>query len=59
MNAEQIVDFATREDNTLDLLLTDRVSLPKKCYSIPSLRDHQSAVLADIECHPKKTKTSV
>ena len=56
INAEQIVDFPTRGDNTLDLLLTNRVSLLNKCCDIPGLGDHQSAILADIECHPKKQK---
>ena len=56
INAEQIVDFPTRGDNTLDLLLTNRVSLLNKCCDIPSLGDHQSAILADIECHSKKQK---
>ena len=27
-----------------------------KCCDIPGLGDHQSAILADIECHPKKQK---
>ena len=56
INAEQIVDFPTRGDNTLDLLLTNRVSLLNKCCDIPGFRDHQSAILAGIECHSKKQK---
>ena len=56
INAEQIVDFPTRGGNTLDLLLTNRVSLLNKCCDIPGFGDHQSAILADIECHPKKQK---
>ena len=56
INAEQIVDFPTKGDNTLDLLLTNRVSLLNKCCDIPGFGDHQSAILADIECHPKKQK---
>ena len=27
-----------------------------KCCDIPGFGDHQSAILADIECHPKKQK---
>ena len=56
INAEQIVDFPTTGDNTLDLLLINRVSLLNKCCVIPGFGDHQSAFLADIECHPKKQK---
>ena len=56
INAEQIVVFPTRGDNALDLLLTNRVSLLNKCRDIPGLGDHQSTILADIECHPKKQK---
>ena len=56
INAEQIINFPTRGDNTLDLLLTNRVSLLNKCCDIPGFRDNQSAIIADIECHPKKQK---
>ena len=56
LNAEQVVDFPTRGKNTLDLLLTNRFSLLNKCQGIPGLGDHQSAILTDIECHPKKHK---
>jgi len=49
INAEEIVDFPTRGENTLDILLTNRVSLLNKCCDIPGLGDHQSAILADIE----------
>ena len=56
INAEQLVDFPTTRDSALDLLLTNRVSLLSKCCDIPGLGDHQSAILADIECHPKKQK---
>ena len=58
IKAEQIVDFPTGGgDNTLDLLLTNTVSLFNKFCDIPGLGDHQSAILIDIECHPKKQKT--
>ena len=36
--------------------ITNRISLLNKCCDIPGLGDHQSAILADIECHPKKQK---
>lgn len=41
-------------DNKLDLVLI--VSLLSKCCDIPGLGDHQSPILADIECHPKNKK---
>ena len=57
INAEQIVDFSTKGDNTLNLLLTNRVSLLSKCCNIPGLGGHQSAILAGIKCHPKKSRS--
>ena len=59
INAEQISDFLTKEDNTLDLLLVNRFSLLNKCCDIPGLEDNQSVILADIECHLKKPKTNI
>jgi hypothetical protein len=37
---EQIVDFATREDNILDYTLTNRPSLVRRCEGLPKLSDH-------------------
>ena len=59
INAEQIAEFLTKEDNTLDLLLVNRFSLLNKCCDIPGLEDNQSVILADIECHLKKPKTNI
>ena len=55
INTKQIIDFPTRGDNAVILLLTNRVSLLNKCCDIPVLTDYQSATLVDIEC-PEKTK---
>ena len=40
-NLTQIVDFPTRKQNTLDLLLTNRPKLVDSCESAPGFGDHQ------------------
>ena len=55
-NLQQIVNFGTRKDKTLDILLTNRSQLLKNCESLPGFGDHDTAVLADIFCHPQKLK---
>ena len=57
INAEPVVDYPAIGDNTLDLLLTNSVSLDIKCCDIPGLGDHQTAILADRECQSKKQKS--
>ena len=37
---EQMVDFPTRGDNTLDIILTNRPSLTNRCSGLPGLSDH-------------------
>ena len=37
---QQIVNFPTRNNNTLDVVLTNRPSLVKQCVGMPGLRDH-------------------
>ncbi|XP_072046546.1 uncharacterized protein [Amphiura filiformis] len=37
---EQLVDFPTRGDNTLDIVLTNRPSLVNRCEGAPGLIDH-------------------
>ena len=51
-NLSQIVDFPTRSDNTLDLVLLSNPTLLNKVISIPGLSDHEG-VLADINMRPK------
>jgi hypothetical protein len=43
---EQIVDFPTRLDNTLDLVFTTHRSLVNKCKPLPGISDHD-IVLVD------------
>ena len=45
LGLEQIIDFLTREQNTLDLLLTDCPSLVTETYSAPGLSDHHVVVV--------------
>ncbi|XP_072051476.1 uncharacterized protein [Amphiura filiformis] len=42
---EQIVNFPTRGDNTLDLIATNRPSLVKQCVGMPGLSDHDVVFL--------------
>ena len=37
---QQIVNFPTRNNNTLDVVLTNRPSLVKQCVGMPGLCDH-------------------
>ena len=37
---EQLVDFPTRGDNTLDIIITNRPSLINRCEGMPGLSDH-------------------
>ena len=55
-NLTQIVDFATRKRTTLDIILTNRPGLIESCEPTPGFGDHDTAVLADIFCHPQKLK---
>ncbi|CAC5365120.1 unnamed protein product [Mytilus coruscus] len=56
---EQIADFPTRKENTLDLMLTSHPSFKLKCKPLPTIgnSDH-NIVLLDMACKPPKTKTS-
>ena len=55
-NLTQHVDFTTRKESTLDLLLTNRPGLIENCEPLPGFGDHDTAVLSDILCHPTKIK---
>lgn len=52
----QCVNFNTRKNSTLDLLLTNRPSFVTLCDKMPEFGDHDTSVIADIICHPKKIK---
>ena len=53
---EQAVNFPAREQNTVDLLITNRPSFINKCIPVPGFGDHASAILSDLICHPQATK---
>ena len=42
---EQAVNFPTRNDNTLDLFLTNRPSLINRCIAIPGVSDHDGVFI--------------
>ncbi|KAK3105404.1 hypothetical protein FSP39_024449 [Pinctada imbricata] len=49
---QQIVDFPTRNNNILDIFLSNRPSLISKAVAIPGLRDH-NIVLVDSSIRPQ------
>ena len=51
---EQLVDKPTRENNTLDLLLTNSPSLVPRVEIIPGISDH-AIVYAEIQTQPART----
>ena len=53
---EQVVNFQTRKQNTLDLLITNRPTFIGKYMSIPGFDDHEIAILSDLLCHSQATK---
>lgn len=49
-NLTQIVNFPTRVNNTLDLLLTNRPGLVHRLKDVPGISDHDSIAHAKIDC---------
>ena len=52
---EQMVDFPTRGDNTLDVILTNRPSLTNRCSQLPGLSDHDM-VFMDADASASRRK---
>ncbi|XP_066911983.1 uncharacterized protein [Clytia hemisphaerica] len=52
----QHVNFTTRKDALLDLLLTNRPTFLIRCLPVDGFGDHDTCALADIACHPQKYK---
>ena len=52
---EQLVDFLTRGDNTLDIIITNRPSLINRCEGMPGLSDHD-IVYADWNAQATRRK---
>ena len=55
-NLKQIVVFPTRGFNILDIVATNRPKLANSSEPIAGLRDHDTAVTVDLDCHAKKLK---
>ena len=52
-NSDQLVNFTTRKNHTLDLLITNRSSFIDTCLPIPGFGDHDTAIAVDVACQPK------
>ena len=52
---EQMIDFPTRGDSILDIILTNRPSLINSCSGLPALSDHD-VVFADINARAIRRK---
>ncbi|XP_072016713.1 uncharacterized protein [Amphiura filiformis] len=52
---EQLVDFPTRGDNTLDIVITNRPSLVNRCEGMPGLSDHD-IVYVDLNIQASRSK---
>ena len=55
-NSDQLVNFTTRKNHTLDLLITNRQSFVDKCLPIPGFGDHDTAISVDVACQPMYSK---
>ncbi|XP_072181422.1 uncharacterized protein [Diadema setosum] len=52
---EQMADFPTRGDNTLDIILTNRPSLTNRCSGLPALSDHDLVFMdANVQASRRK-----
>ena len=56
LNLEQTIDFPTRNNNYLDLLLTNNPSLVTCVADLSGISDHTSIAAADILCHPYRNR---
>ena len=52
-NMNQIIDFPTRKNNTLDILFTNRPTLMHKLTPYPGLSDHDTIIQAEIDCRAR------
>ena len=50
LDMNQIVNFPTRLDNTLDILFTNRPNLVHRLLPVPGISDHDSIVQTEIDC---------
>jgi predicted nucleic acid binding AN1-type Zn finger protein len=50
-NVEQIVDFPTRGNKTLDIFLTSNPGLIDRCKPIPGVGDHDAVLIDTLTIH--------
>ena len=55
-NLEQIIDSPTRQNNCLDILLTNNTTLVTSIVDIPGISDHTSIPVVDVMCHPLRSR---
>ena len=51
--SDQLVNFTTRKNHTLELLITNKPSFIEKCLPIPGIADHDNAISVDTAGQPK------
>ena len=56
MGLNQIIDFPTREDVTLELFLTNRPNLVHRCVGIPGISDHDTIAYVETLSRAKYQK---
>ena len=52
----QLQRLPTREDNVLDLYITNKPSQVKSMYNVPNISDHEGAILVDSNIRPVFTR---
>ena len=55
IGCQQVIDFPTRQSNTLDIFATNRPSLVSKCLGLPGLSDHD-VILIDTTITAQKRR---
>ena len=55
-NSDQLDNFTSRKNHTLDLVITNRPSFVEKCLPIPGFGDHDTAISVDAACQLKYSK---
>ena len=55
IGCQQVIDFPTRQSNTLDLFANNRTSLVSKCLGLPGLSDHD-VILIDTTITAQKRR---
>ena len=56
LSLSQIITFPTRQQNTLDIFITNRPTLVRSCVSIPRISDHKAVyILSNITAKVHKT----